>query len=28
VEIARTCPHLSFAGSRIEVRQVDNIHRS
>lgn len=28
VEIARTCPHLSFAGGRIEVRQVDNIHRS
>jgi len=28
VEIARTCPHLSFADSRIEVRQVDNIHRS
>lgn len=28
VEIAQTCPHLSFDGNRMEVRQVDNIHRS
>jgi hypothetical protein len=27
VEIARTCPHLSFGDGRIEVRQVENLHR-